>query len=61
MVGYYTSIEIEHWNMINGCKQGSKHCNGKSNYNGCDGHYNERGHAVLAADILPQFKRIMGW
>ena len=48
--------------MINGCKgESGKHCNGKSEYNGCDGHYNVKGHGVLAADIIPQFKAVMGW
>eukprot|EP01048_Picozoa_sp_COSAG05_P004812 COSAG05_NODE_273_length_12440_cov_22.182805_3_plen_73_part_00 len=47
---------------INGCKKGTtRHCNGKSKYNGCDGHYSEQGHAVLAADIIPQFRQVMGW
>ena len=61
MVGYYTTIDISHWSEINGCKHGSKNCNGKSRYNGCDGHYNVDGHAVLAADILPQLRQIMSW
>ena len=61
MRSYYTTIETEHWNMINGCSEGSKHCSGKSAYNGCDGHYNSKGHAVLAADILPQLRKIMNW
>lgn len=54
--GYYTSITKAHWNMING-----PHGSGRSQYNGCDGHYNEKGHGVLAADILPQVQKIMGW
>lgn len=54
--GYYTSITKAHWNTING-----PNGKGKSMYNGCDGHYNEKGHAVLAKDILPQFEKIMGW
>jgi hypothetical protein len=65
--GYYTTIdpnttENPHWSMINGCDKGTtKHCNGKTKYNGCDGHYNQMGHSVLAGDILPQFRHIMGW
>jgi len=30
-------------------------------YNGCDEHYNSEGHAMVAAEILPQVRRIMGW
>merc|ERR1712216_578275 len=56
MKGFYTSITKEHWNMING-----PNGKGKSAYNGCDGHYNEKGHAVVAMDILPQIQKIMGW
>ena len=59
---YYTTITTEHWDTINGCKgESGKHCSGKSEYNGCDGHYNVKGHGVLAADIIPQFKAVMGW
>lgn len=54
MRGYYTTITKEHWKMINGK-------NGKTEYNGCDGHYNFKGHGVLAGDIIPQFRKIMGW
>lgn len=54
--GYYTSITKAHWNTING-----PNGKGTSQYNGCDGHYNEKGHAVVAADILPQLEKIMGW
>ena len=46
-------------NEINGHTRGSK--KGKSAYNGCDGHYNVKGHAVLAGDVIPEFKKIMGW
>jgi hypothetical protein len=66
MIGYYTTIdpghqkETPHWGEINGCKEGTtKHCNGKSAFNGCDGHYNGKGHGVLAGDIIPQFRKIM--
>jgi hypothetical protein len=75
MKGFYTTIDpsgpdasgqedkkTPHWSEINGCKEGTtKHCNGKSAYNGCDGHYNVKGHGVLARDIIPQFRQIMGW
>ena len=56
MKGYYTTITKSHWAMING-----PHGKGESVYNGCDGHYNVKGHGVLAADILPQLKKAMGW
>ena len=56
MKGYYTTITKAHWNTING-----PHGKGESAYNGCDGHYNVKGHGVLAADILPQLKKAMGW
>jgi hypothetical protein len=52
--GYFTSITQDHWNMINAN-------NGTSAYNGCETHYNEKGHSVLAADIIPQVQQIMGW
>ena len=55
--GYFTSITTEHWNLING----KGHSSGKTAYNGCDGHYNIKGHGILAGDIIPQFKKIMGW
>ena len=58
---YYTTITTKHWSEINGCKSGVKKCKGKSDYNGCDGHYNVKGHGVLAGDILPQFRTLMGW
>jgi lysophospholipase L1-like esterase len=51
---YFVSITREHWKLINAK-------NGKSPYNGCDGHYNEKGHRVLAGDIIPQIRKIMGW
>lgn len=54
--GYFTSITKDHWNLINGPRG-----KGESPYNGCDGHYNEKGHAVVAKDILPQLEKIMGW
>jgi len=52
--GHYTSIDTDNWHKINAN-------DGKSAFNGCDGHYNAKGHSVLANDILPQFKKIMGW
>ena len=61
MRGFYTTIDVDHWQTINGCRSGNRHCNGKSQYNGCDGHYNVDGHAVLAGDILPQLRQIMSW
>jgi hypothetical protein len=67
MTGYYTTIDpgdpkTPHWSAINGCRPGTTdHCKGMSKYNGCDGHYNSVGHGVLAGDIIPQFKHIMGW
>jgi len=56
---YYTSIAQNNWKMINGHENNEK--KGKTIYNGCDGHYNVKGHGVLAGDIIPQFKQIMGW
>merc|ERR1712217_766607 len=52
--GHFTRITKEHWKMIN---KGD----GTSAYNGCDSHYNEKGHKVLADDIIPQVEEIMGW
>jgi hypothetical protein len=50
----YVTITKAHWSEINAKK-------GKSPYNGCDGHYNEKGHKVLLGDILPDVKKILGW
>ena len=59
---YYTSITEAVWEQINNCKgPGMKKCNGKSAFNGCDGHYNEKGHAKLVEGISAQFEQIMGW
>ena len=30
-------------------------------YNGCDGHYSEKGHAVLAGAIAPQLAAALNW
>jgi len=57
--GYFTSITTQHWDLING--KGGNGKSGKTPYNGCDGHYNIKGHGILAGDIIPQFKKIMGW
>jgi len=51
---YYTSIKRATWKMINAN-------NGKSQYNGCDSHYNQKGHAKVAEEILPQVEQIMDW
>ena len=53
-VSSFTSITKAHWHMINANS-------GRSEYNGCDGHYNKKGHAILAVDILPDLRRILGW
>ena len=55
-VASYVSITKPHWKEING-----PNGKGKSAYNGCDGHYNAKGHAVLMNDILPDVKSILGW
>lgn len=52
--GFYTSITTANWKKINAKS-------GRSEYNGCDEHYNKQGHAVLAGDILPQLKKILKW
>ena len=59
LVGYFTSITTDHWYLINGGNGNGK--SGKTAYNGCDGHYNVKGHGIVAGDILPQLKKIMGW
>jgi lysophospholipase L1-like esterase len=56
MKGFYTTIDKANWNMING-----PNGKGTSQYNGCDSHYSEKGHKVLAGVILPQVQKIMGW
>jgi len=52
-VGYYTSMNYTTWLAINN--------NTEHAYNGCALHYNKRGHAVLASQILHQVQRILGW
>ena len=52
MRSYYTSITTAHWHEINRIG---------SSYLGCDLHYGPKGHAMLAADIAPQLRSIMGW
>ena len=52
MRSYYTTITKAHWHEINKIGGG---------YLGCDSHYGPKGHAVLAADIAPQLRKILGW
>ncbi len=52
--GYYVSIKLVDWQKINNPAWDTK-------YKGCSSHYNELGHAILANDILPQIKPILGW
>ena len=52
----YVTITKQHWKEING-----PNGKGTSDYNGCDGHYNKKGHNVLMQDILPGVKKILGW
>ena len=54
-------FQSQHADTTRGGSAGPGSKKGKSQYNGCDGHYNEKGHSVLAADIMPQFLDIMGW
>ena len=56
---FYTSIANATWSKING--HGPGDTPGASRWNGCDAHYNERGHAVLMRSILPDVRRILGW
>jgi len=64
---HVTSITTNTWKEINGCKINGrkeinlKNCHGASHYNGCNSHYNEKGHARVADEILPQVEKIMGW
>ena len=51
-VAAYATISREEWETINA--RGSP-------YLGCDWHYSEQGHAVLAASIEPQLRAILGW
>ena len=34
---------------------------GASEYSGCDGLYNDKGHQVLAGDIVQAVRRILAW
>jgi hypothetical protein len=52
----YVTISHAHWKEING-----PNGKGKSAYNGCDGHYNKKGHAVLVGDIMADVRGILGW
>jgi len=55
--GFSTYVTKDHWRMLNTGIWGQ----GNTLYNGCDSHYNEKGHYVVATDILPQVRAIMGW
>ena len=57
MRGFYTAINKTTWREINGIPGHYM----RSEYNGCDGHYNERGHGVLAGAIAPQLAAALGW
>lgn len=59
--GHYTTVTVSTWETINGCKHGMSKCNGKSAFNGCDGHYNGNGHKRVVEDIKGQFATAMGW
>jgi len=59
--GFFTTITKPTWEKINGCKNGMNKCSGKTKYNGCDGHYNHDGHAMVAGEIAPQVKKVLGW
>jgi len=48
---HYTSITQAHWKEINN----------HNAYKGCDDHYSSKGHQVVADDIVPQIRQIMGW
>jgi len=48
---YYTSMTKQQWKLINNHKQ----------YQGCDSHYNDAGHQIVADEIAPQIGQIMGW
>ena len=50
----FVTITKQHWNMINGK-------GGMSQYNGCQTHYNQKGHKVLMQDVEPGIRNIMGW
>ena len=48
----YTTIGKPDWKKIN---------TPGSIYKGCDSHYSPAGHKVVADDVLPQLKAILGW
>eukprot|EP01047_Picozoa_sp_COSAG01_P079423 COSAG01_NODE_15064_length_1378_cov_36.887412_1_plen_128_part_00 len=51
-----------YWSEINRLQAGTtKLYKGQSALNGCDGHYNVRGHGVLASDIIPQLHHMDGF
>ena len=52
----FVTITKQNWNMING-PDGA----GLSQYNGCQTHYNQKGHRVLMQDVEPGIRDIMGW
>eukprot|EP00966_Prymnesium_polylepis_P331554 7387130-Prymnesium_polylepis.1 len=53
-ISNYTSVTKAHWHMINAD-------DGASAYNGCDTHYNGKGHQVIAEDIIADVRRFVGW
>lgn len=48
---YFVSMEEAVWTTLQKNKE----------YNGCDHHYNKRGHGVVASQVLPQLRHILGW
>ena len=48
---FYTTVESDVWHSINN----------NTKYNGCNEHYNPRGHGVVASQIAPQVAQIMDW
>ena len=51
-VSHYVEMSKDKWDVIN---------NSTETYNGCAGHYSPAGHAVLAGDIEPAVRTILGW
>jgi len=50
---HYVSISESTWHKLNSAPVGQ--------YKGCEGHYSEKGHAVLSTELVPQIKDVLQW
>eukprot|EP00935_MAST-01C_sp_MAST-1C-sp1_P000997 g997.t1 len=60
MRSHFTRMNQSSWQAINGVP-GTEPFVINPEFNGCDGHYNEKGHRGLANVIAPQLAAVLGW